>query len=99
MKCIINYNYNHDGDKHMSSISPVRVTGLSGNFDMEGIIEASMIRDKEKVNKAKQDQQIVKWKQEIYRDIIKESKNLYDKYLNGDSPNSITNKKHILLQE
>ncbi|MDX5711381.1 flagellar filament capping protein FliD, partial [Clostridioides difficile] len=77
----------------MSSISPVRVTGLSGNFDMEGIIEASMIRDKEKVNKAKQDQQIVKWKQEIYRDIIKESKNLYDKYLNGDSPNSITNKK------
>ncbi|OJT80351.1 hypothetical protein BM533_23215 [Clostridioides difficile] len=60
----------------MSSISPVRVTGLSGNFDMEGIIEASMIRDKEKVNKAKQDQQIVKWKQEIYRDIIKESKNL-----------------------
>lgn len=30
----------------MSSISPVRVTGLSGNFDMEGIIEASMIRDK-----------------------------------------------------
>ncbi|MDN9927227.1 flagellar cap protein FliD, partial [Clostridioides difficile] len=51
----------------MSSISPIRVTGLSGNFDMEGIIEASMIRDKEKVDKAKQEQQIVKWKQEIYR--------------------------------
>ena len=40
----------------MSSISPIRVTGLSGNFDMEGIIEASMIRDKEKVDKAKQEQ-------------------------------------------
>ncbi|CZR95485.1 MULTISPECIES: flagellar filament capping protein FliD [unclassified Clostridioides] len=77
----------------MSSISPIRVTGLSGNFDMEGIIEASMTRDKEKVNKAKQDQQIVKWKQEIYRDIIKESKSLYDKYLNVDSPNSIVSKK------
>ncbi|MCC0701201.1 flagellar filament capping protein FliD [Clostridioides sp. ZZV15-6383] len=77
----------------MSSISPIRVTGLSGNFDMEGIIEASMIRDKEKVNKAKQAQQIVKWKQEIYRDVIKESKNLYDKYLAPDSPNNITNKK------
>ncbi|MDB0440910.1 flagellar cap protein FliD [Clostridioides difficile] len=76
----------------MSSISPIRVTGLSGNFDMEGIIEASMTRDKEKVDKAKQDQQIVKWKQEIYRNIIQESKDLYDKYLSIDSPNSIVSK-------
>lgn len=76
----------------MSSISPIRVTGLSGNFDMEGIIEASMTRDKEKVDKAKQDQQIVKWKQEIYRNIIQESKDLYDKYLSIESPNSIVSK-------
>ncbi|MGO1043851.1 flagellar filament capping protein FliD [Clostridioides difficile] len=77
----------------MSGISPIRVTGLSGNFDMEGIIEASMVRDKEKVDKAKQSQQIVKWKQEIYRSVIKESKGLYDKYLSIDSENSILNKK------
>ncbi|HBF5455740.1 TPA: flagellar filament capping protein FliD [Clostridioides difficile] len=77
----------------MSSINPIRVTGLSGNFDMEGIIEASLIRDKEKINKAKQNQQIVKWKQEIYRDVIKESKNLYDKYLSPDATNCITNAK------
>ncbi|AUA27713.1 TPA: flagellar filament capping protein FliD [Clostridioides difficile] len=77
----------------MSSISPIRVTGLSGNFDMEGIIEASMIRDKEKVDKAKQEQQIVKWKQEIYRNVIQESKDLYDKYLSINSPNSIVSEK------
>ncbi|MCC0637100.1 MULTISPECIES: flagellar filament capping protein FliD [unclassified Clostridioides] len=76
----------------MSNISPIRVTGLSGNFDMEGIIEASMTKDKEKVDKAKQAQQIVKWKQEIYRDIIKESKDMYDKYFGLDSKSNIISK-------
>ncbi|MCC0674213.1 flagellar filament capping protein FliD [Clostridioides sp. ES-S-0145-01] len=76
----------------MSKISPIRVTGLSGSFDMEGIIEASMVRDKEKVDKAKQAQQIVKWKQEIYRDIIKESKDMYEKYFGLDSKNNIISK-------
>ncbi|MCC0783687.1 flagellar filament capping protein FliD [Clostridioides sp. ES-S-0108-01] len=76
----------------MTNISPIRVTGLSGNFDMEGIIEASMTRDKEKVDKAKQDQQIVKWKQEIYRDIIKETKDIYDKYFERYSKNNIVSK-------
>lgn len=60
---------------------------------MEGIIEASMIRDKEKVDKAKQEQQIVKWKQEIYRNVIQESKDSYDKYLSVNSPNSIVSEK------
>ncbi|MCC0647992.1 flagellar filament capping protein FliD [Clostridioides sp. ZZV15-6598] len=77
----------------MSNISPIRVTGLSGSFDMEGVIEASMIKDKEAVDKAKQAQQIVKWKQEIYRDVIQDSKNLYDKYLSVTSENSILNNK------
>lgn len=76
----------------MSNISPIRVTGLSGNFDMEGIIEASMIKDKEKVDKAKQAQQVVKWKQEIYRDIIKEAKDMYDKYFGLDSKSNIISK-------
>lgn len=76
----------------MSNISPIRVTGLSGNFDMEGIIEASMTKDKEKVDKAKQAQQIVKWKQEIYRDIIKESKDMYEKYFGLDSKSNIISK-------
>ncbi|MDB3085894.1 flagellar cap protein FliD [Clostridioides difficile] len=76
----------------MASISPVRVTGLSGNFDMDGIIEASLIRDQEKIDKAKQQNQMVKWKQELYREVIKDSKNLYDKYLQMDSPNSLTSR-------
>lgn len=37
----------------MLSISFIRVIGFLGNFDMEGIIEVSMIRDKEKVDKVK----------------------------------------------
>lgn len=76
----------------MANISPVRVTGLSGNFDMDGIIEASLTRDQEKIDKAKQQNQLVKWKQEIYRDVIKSSKDLYDKYLQMDSENSLTNR-------
>ncbi len=76
----------------MANISPVRVTGLSGNFDMDAIIEASLTRDQEKIDKAKQKNQIVKWKQELYRDVIKSSKDLYNKYLQIDSENSLTNR-------
>lgn len=76
----------------MSRISPVRITGLSGSFDMEGVIEASMMKDQENVDKAKQAQQLVKWRQEIYRDVIKDTKDLYDKYFSSTSPNSIRSK-------
>lgn len=79
----------------MASINPVRITGLSGSgIDTDKIIKDMLVKNQEQVDKAKQNQQLTKWKQEIYRDIIKDAKSLYDKYFSMTSSNSLLTDKN-----
>lgn len=79
----------------MASINPVRITGLSGSgIDTEKIIKEMLVKNQEQVDKAKQNQQRTKWKQEIYRDIIKDAKSLYDKYFSMTSNNNLLSDKN-----
>lgn len=52
----------------MSDIT--RITGLATGLDVDALVKSMTKTDSMKVDKAKQDKQIIEWKQDIYRDII-----------------------------
>lgn len=67
----------------------MRVPGLASGMDIDSMVKDMLVKERDKVDKAKQSQQVNKWKQEIYKDIIKDTKNLYDKYFSMTSSNSL----------
>lgn len=77
----------------MSSISSVRIPGLATGMDTDQMVKDMLIGEQNKIDKADQTQQVNKWKQEIYRDVIKDVKGLYDKYFSATSPNYILSSK------
>lgn len=77
----------------MSSINSVRVPGLATGMDTDQMIKDMLTGEQNKVDKAKQKEQITKWQQESYRDIIKNVKGLYDKYFSATSPDFILSSK------
>lgn len=74
----------------MSSINSVRIPGLATGMDTNQMIKDMLSNDQSKIDKVKQNQQISTWKQDKYREIIKDVKGLYDKYF------SVTSKDYIL---
>ena len=52
----------------MSDIT--RLTGLASGLDVDALVKSMTKADTTRVDKAKQDKQIVQWKQDMYRDII-----------------------------
>ena len=77
----------------MSSVNSVRIPGLATGMDTDQMVKDMLIGDQNKIDKAGQTQQISKWKQEIYRDVIKDVKGLYDKYFSATSPDYILSSK------
>ncbi|EJO5346079.1 flagellar filament capping protein FliD [Clostridium botulinum] len=55
-----------------------RITGLATGMDTDGMVKAMTANYQIKIDKMNQDKQIVQWKQEFYRDIVKEIKGLQD---------------------
>ncbi|WML35500.1 flagellar filament capping protein FliD [Clostridium sp. OS1-26] len=51
----------------MSNIN--RITGFSG-FDVDGTIQKLMKAENAKIDKVKQDRQVIQWKQDLYREVI-----------------------------
>jgi flagellar hook-associated protein 2 len=47
-----------------------RITGMASGLDVDALVKSMTKADTTKVDKAKQDKQIVQWKQDMYRDII-----------------------------
>lgn len=74
----------------MSSINSVRIPGLATGMDTDQMIKDMLTGEQNRIDKVKQNQQMSKWKQETYRDIIKTTKSFYDKYF------SVTSKDYIL---
>lgn len=52
----------------MSDIT--RITGLATGLDVDALVKSMTSADTTRVDKAKQDKQILQWKQDMYRDII-----------------------------
>lgn len=71
-----------------TSSSTLRITGLSTGLDVDSIVEKMLYYDQAKIDRAKQDLQILQWKQEIYKDIISEIKTFQNKYLNSSLSSS-----------
>lgn len=74
----------------ISSASGVRIPGLATGMDTDAMIKNMLAGEQQKIDKAKQKQQIVKWQQEIYKEVTKDIKSFQDKYFTQASPNSIT---------
>ena len=64
----------------MSSVSGIRMPGLATGMDTEAMVKAMVTADQEKIDKAQQKEQTVKWQQEIYREVISEVTDFNDKY-------------------
>ena len=46
-----------------------RITGFSG-FDVDGTVQKLMQAENKKLDKAKQERQLIQWRQDLYRDVI-----------------------------
>lgn len=87
----------------MSSIGSnmMRITGMATGMDTDAMVKAMTANYQYKIDKIDQEKQIMQWKQEMYRDIIKDIKGLQDyfdpisdKYILSESkfnPVKITN--------
>jgi len=70
--------------------SMIRITGMASGLDVDAIVKKMLVAEQNKIDKAKQDQQTIQWKQEAYQDIIKDIKDLQNTYFNSlDSANNI----------
>lgn len=63
----------------------LRITGLATGLDVDSIVQKMLTSDQTKIDRAKQDLQIIQWKQEMYQDIIKDIKDFQNTYLNVTS--------------
>lgn len=69
----------------------MRITGLSTGLDVDQIIKDSMKPYRIKIDKKGQDKEILEIKQKLYREVIKDSREFYNKYFD------VTNKDSLLL--
>lgn len=67
----------------------MRITGLASGLDMDEIVKNSMKPYRVKIDETKQKRDIVEMKQQLYRDVIKDSKELYNKYFDISKPDSL----------
>lgn len=73
----------------MSSVSGIRLPGLATGMDTETMVKQMLTGEQNKIDKAKQKEQTLKWQQEIYREVINDVKGFNDKYFSFTSKDSI----------
>lgn len=66
--------------------SRVRLTGMSSGLDTDSIIKQLMSIENAKVDKIKQERQILEWKRDTYRDVISKLRSITDEYFNVLKP-------------
>lgn len=74
-----------------NSVSRSRATNLTGLIDIDALVEANTLRQKQKINTATQKLKVEQYKQEQYRTIQKKAKTFYNKYFDVLSGNSLMN--------
>lgn len=70
----------------------MRLVGMATGIDVDGTVKKMLLGEQKKVDMVKQQRQALEWKQEEYKEIIKVTKALQDKYFNVSS-------KDCLLKE
>lgn len=73
----------------MSSVNRVKLPGLATGMDTDAMVKQMVTDDQNKIDKAKQKEQIINWQQETYRDVISDIKGFNDKYFSVTSKDSI----------
>lgn len=71
----------------------MRITGLATGLDMDQIVKDSMKPYRIKIDKKGQDKEILEIKQKLYREVIKDSREFYNKYFD------VTSSKSLLLSK
>lgn len=77
----------------MTTVNSNRITGLSSGLDTDEMVTNMLSGEQNKIDKAEQKKQTQTWQQEIYRDVIKDVKGLYDKYFSATSSDYILSSK------
>lgn len=77
----------------MTTINSNRITGLATGMDIDEMVTNMLTGEQNKIDKAEQKKQTQAWQQEIYRDVIKDVKGLYDKYFSATSSDYILSSK------
>lgn len=88
-------------NKSTSSANLLRISGMASGIDTDSVVKSMVSNYQTKIDKANQSKQTLQWRQEAYRDIIKQVKGLQDyfdplssKYIlssNSFNTNSVTN--------
>lgn len=63
----------------------LRITGMATGLDVDAMVKKMMAAEQTKLDKAKQDQQIIQWKQDAYQSIIKDIKDLQSSFFDSSS--------------
>ncbi|NRT73720.1 flagellar filament capping protein FliD [Clostridium beijerinckii] len=66
-----------------------RITGTYSGLDVDALVKAGLSNDQNKLDKAKQSEQIMEWKQEQYRKIMKDVTDFNNKYLSSTGEKSL----------
>ena len=64
----------------VNSTSPTRLTGMATGLDTDQLVKEMLTAQQTKIDAVQQKQTLTEWKQEEYRGIIEEAKELYSKY-------------------
>lgn len=67
----------------------MRITGLATGLDVDQVIKDTMKPYRVKIQQTQQNKEIVEIKQQLYREVIKESRDFYNKYLDVAKSDSI----------
>ena len=66
-----------------------RITGLASGYDIDSLIQSTMKTYQAKVDAKRQQKEVLEIKQKLYRDVIKEGKELYNKYFDFAKSNNL----------
>ncbi|SHE36027.1 flagellar filament capping protein FliD [Caloramator proteoclasticus] len=66
--------------------STLRITGLATGLDVDNMVKQLMQAERTKVDKVKQDRQIIQWRQDLYREIIGDLNTFKKTYFDVLSP-------------
>lgn len=66
-----------------------RITGTYSGLDVDALVKAGLSNDQNKLDKAKQSEQVMEWKQEQYRKIMKDVTDFNNKYLSSTGEKSL----------
>lgn len=85
----MNINSTESSTYTNAAYSSKGMSGLASGIDTESLVESMLSNIQTKIDKQKQQQQVLEWKQEMYRGVIDEINNFQTKYLDVTSKNSL----------